>query len=71
MRDLPAMPQLSFWGCVINPGKQPTPLRRTNEDASVVIKQVSSALPGRTASCASLTRVPALDPHLPTGGAGS
>jgi hypothetical protein len=34
------MAPLSFWGCVVKPGKTPTTLKRAQEFASVIIKQV-------------------------------
>jgi hypothetical protein len=39
---------LSFWGVVIKPGKTPTPLKRQNVDASVVLKQVRTRARGWT-----------------------
>ena len=35
------MAGMSFWGCVVKPGKAPTKLVRNPEDSSIVLKQVS------------------------------
>ena len=35
-----AMASMSFWGCVVKPGKMSTKLMRDPEDVSVVLKQV-------------------------------
>ena len=39
------MSSMSFWGCVVKPGKAPTKLKRDPEDASIVLKQVRQMHP--------------------------
>ncbi|KOO23592.1 hypothetical protein Ctob_002754 [Chrysochromulina tobinii] len=41
------MAPLSFWGCVVKPGKTPTTLKRAQEFASVIIKQAALAPEGK------------------------
>ena len=51
-----AMAAMSFWGAVIKPGK-PTPLKRDQPDASIVLKQAALSADASKASGASVLSV--------------